>query len=237
MEGLDFSLERDELGERFGGSLPRGSLIVIEGEEGAGKSVLAERLSYGLVSHGNTVSFVTTELTMAGFLDQMESLRYDVWASLLEERMVVIPAHPLLASHAPRHETLDRLLGGRRLFRKEVIVLDCFSKMLADHERFHGPAESRARFEDALDFFKRLNGLGKTVVLTFETGETRPEVSELFKEAADVFLTLRFEVIGNAAQRRIVVNRLSRARGRFGDVIGYRVEAGIGIVIEIKSVV
>ncbi|HVL88034.1 MAG TPA: ATPase domain-containing protein [Candidatus Thermoplasmatota archaeon] len=238
MQPYGFGLDRDELCERFGGGLPRGSLVIVEGEYGAGKSILSQRLSYGLVQNGHSVTYVSTELTTAGFLDQMESLKYDVEKAVVEERLVFIPVYPLLGARAPRHDLLRRVVRTQKMYTKDVILFDSFSKFLADHERMSGSsAAAMEQIEEALYLFKRLNSLGKTIVVNFESGQVRDEVASLFKESADMFLSLKFELLGNVAARRIVVNRLSRAQGRFGDVIGYRVEPGVGIVIEIKSVV
>ncbi|MGQ0536385.1 MAG: ATPase domain-containing protein [Methanobacteriota archaeon] len=237
MQLLDFSLERDELSERLGGGLPPGTLVLLEGEYGAGKSILAQRLSYGLVENGHSVALVSTELTTSGFLDQMESLQYDVADPIIKEKLVFIPVHPLLSARAPRRDLLRRIVKAKRMYTKDVIVFDSFSKFLADHERLVDEETLIAQVEEVLHLFKRLNSRGKTVVLTFEKGQVREGVAAIFKESADLFLSLTFELLGNVAARRIVVNRLARAQGRFGDIIGYRVEPGVGIVIEIKSVV
>ena len=238
MKLLNFALERDDLCERLGGAMPSGALIVLEGEYGAGKSILAQRLAYGLVHNASTVAYVSTELTTQGFLAQMESLEYDVEASMLEERLVFIPAYPLLGHRAPREDLLRRIVQARRMYTRDVIVFDAFSKFLADHVRTVGGGRGALdQVEAVLFHFKRLTSMGKTIILTFEKNQVQEAVTALFKEAADALVSLQFELIGNTAARRVVVHRLSRAAGRFGDVIGFRVEPGVGIVIEIKSVV
>lgn len=238
MELLSFKIDRDELAERFGGGLPRGSLVVIEGEYGAGKSILTQRLTYGLIMNDVSVTLLSTELTTAGFLDQIMSLQYDLEEALVNERLVFLSVHPIFGQTAPRGEALQRIVEARKMYEKDVVIFDCFSKFLADHAASHaegrGPMEG---IEGALRFFKRLTSLGKTIILTFESGQVSPQIASIFKESADVFLSLRFELVGNSASRRIIVHRLSRAKSRFGDIIGYRVEPGVGLVIEIKSVV
>jgi flagellar protein FlaH len=238
MDVLNFDLDRDDLGERLGGGLPRGSIILVEGEHGAGKSILTQRLVYGLAKNGTSVTLVSTELTTAGFLAQMESLKYEVEDQLMSENLVFIPVYPVLASRAPRYDLLRRLVKARRMYTKDVIVFDSFSKFLADHLRSVGQGfHAMEQLEAAIYLFKRLTSMGKTIILTFENGHVPANISDLFKEAADSYLSLKFELIGSSAARRIVVHRLSRAAGRFGEIIGYRVEPGVGIVIEIKSVV
>lgn len=235
---LDFSIDRDDLCDRMGGGLAPGSLCVIEGAHGAGKSILTQRISYGLVQHDHSVSIVSTELTTSGFLAQAASLKYDVDEALRAENLVFIPAYPMVGTSVPRSEMLRRIALARRLYTKDVVVIDSFSKFLADHMRAAtNPQEAMEDIENALYLFKRLTSRGKTIILNFEKGQVSDEIVAIFKEAADALLSLQYELVGNAASRRIVVQRLSRAPGRFGDIIGYRVEPGLGIVIEIKSVV
>jgi len=231
-------MERDDLCERLGGGLPKGSLLVMEGRFGAGKSILTQRLIHGMLQHGTSITYVSTELTTAGFLAQMASLEYDVRPAMMQERLIFIPVHPMLGARAPRHELLARIVKARLMYTKDVVVFDTFSKFLADHLRsstdHFGATE---QVEAVLHLFKRLTALGKTIILTFEEGQVPEEVARTFKEAADVLWGVQFELVGASASRRIVVQRMSRAAGRFGEVIGFRVEPRLGIVIEIKSVV
>ncbi len=238
MKALDFSIDRDDLCERLGGGIPPGSLVVLEGKFGAGKSIISQRVTYGLMQHDVSLTYVSTELTTAGFLHQMDSLKYDLQKVLMDERLVFIPIHPLLGARAPRDELLSRIAKARRMYEKDVIIFDTFSKFLSDHLRAKGGGfAATEQIEGVLYLFKRLTSIGKTIILTFEEGQVPPEIASTFKEAADIYLQIAMETTGATTSRQIVVHRMSRAAGRFGEVIGFRVEPGLGIVIEIKSVV
>ncbi len=235
---LDFTIDRDDLCERLGGGIPPGSLIVLEGKFGAGKSILSQRIAYGLLQHDTSLSYISTELTTAGFLQQMQSLKYDLNKPLMDERLVFVPIHPLLGARAPRDELLSRIAKARRMYEKDVIIFDTFSKFLADHLRAKGGGfEATEQIEGVLYLFKRLNSIGKTIILTMEEGQVPPEIASTFKEGSDSYFQISMETTGASTTRQIVVHRMSRAPGRFGEVIGFRVEPGLGIVIEIKSVV
>lgn len=247
-EHLTFKIDRDELSERLGGGLPRGSLIVVEAPYGAGKSILTQRLLFGLLENEHSVGVVSTELTTLGFLSQMRSLDYTIERFLLDGRLLYIPVYPLVSERCVPHDLLARLRNAGDLWTQEVVVIDTFSKLIADQARsFQGGQGSggtvyvredalQAEAEETLYHIKRLTSIGKTVILTIEPGRMPESLLDLFRDASDVHMGLDFTLIGNAASRRIVVNRFSRAKGRFGDVIGYRVEPKVGLVIEIKSV-
>lgn len=274
---LDFKINRDELSERLGGGLPRGSLIVIEGPYGAGKSILTQRVLFGLLQNHQSCGVVSTELTTLGFIEQMRSLDYPVEKRLLEGDLLYLPVYPLVSARSLPHDLLDRLRNAEELYSKEAVVIDTFSKLVTEQLRLyeqsrsagdarstHGATQSTTdhgiqgsllqqkqggegsdtsseqrlieQVEDTLYDLKRRTSSGKTIVLTVEPDQLPAQVRQLLRDTSDVHLSLEFALVGNNASRRIVVKRFSRAKGRLGDVIGYRVEPGVGLVIEIKSV-
>ncbi len=267
---LDFKVNRDELSERLGGGLPRGSLIVVEAPYGAGKSILTQRILYGLLKNHHTAGIVSTELTTLGFIEQMRSLDYAVEGELLSGDLLFLPVYPLVAKRQLPHDLLARLQAAEELFQKEIVIIDTFSKLITEQQRaFQEHAQSAqyqqraenpqtavfkadpsadasngldpdqrltAQVEDTLYNIKRRTSAGKTIVLTVEPDQLPEHVLHLLRDTSDVHLALEFSLVGNNASRRIVVKRFSRAKGRLGDVIGYRVEPSVGLVIEIKSV-
>jgi flagellar protein FlaH len=234
-----FDLKQDDLAARLGGGLPTGALVVLEGPVGAGKSVICQRLTQGLMRNGARVAYVSTELTTRAMLAQMDSLGYgEAWQAIPDERFVFIPTHPVLGERAPRGERLGRLLKARRLYEPDVIVFDTFSKLVGDHMADQTDTrQAMDTVEAVLHLFKRLTGLGKTLVLTLDPAEADKHALEPFTVAAEVFLRLEKERVGVATNRRIVVERMNRAARRYNETIGFRVEPRVGIVIEIKAVV
>jgi len=66
----------DQVNRAFGGGLPRGSLVVIEGRHCAGKSIFTGRFAYGLCEQSQTVGSLSTEREFTRFLSRMRSLSY-----------------------------------------------------------------------------------------------------------------------------------------------------------------
>lgn len=232
-----FNLERDELADRLGGGLPDGALIVVEGEYGTGKSILLQRLVYGLLENKHTVSYVSTELTTPNFIEQMYSLDYPVEEHILREQLVFIPVYTVLGFRSPKDDTLQRLLKARRMYRKEIVAVDAFSNLLKNWIKALPPGtDVTNKVEEAVYFFKLLNAQGKTIILTVEQGEVPEEVLQLLRSAADVYLSLRIDIVGNNVSRSVLVRRFARASRGVGDVVNFRVEPKTGFIVEIKSV-
>ena len=68
-DGFPYDLETDSLADSMGLRLPNRSLYVLQGAVGGGKSLISQRLVYGLVENGVKVLVITTELTTRGWIE------------------------------------------------------------------------------------------------------------------------------------------------------------------------
>lgn len=231
-----FGIPRDELADRLGKGIPAGSLVVIEGEYGAGKSLLLERLAFGFVENQHTVTVVSTEDTTNHFVEQMASLGYPVEDPLIEGRLLFLPVYPILAFQGPKKDVLDRLIAARAMYDRDVIAIDCFSSLIQSYMKATGGKDVLNRVEQLLYFFKMLCSRGRTIILTLETADLPPEVPNALKAAADIYLALRVQVTGGSVNRSILVRRFERAQHPVADLVAFRVEPKAGFIVEIKNV-
>ena len=67
-----------ELDSKMGGGIPLGSLTLIEGDSGAGKSVLSQQLLWGSLQDGFKAAVFTSENSIKSLIRQMQSLNLDV---------------------------------------------------------------------------------------------------------------------------------------------------------------
>ncbi len=81
---------RDTLNRKLGGGMPKSSIVLIEGEFGAGKSVVAQRFTWGFCNENYSMAYLTPELDLDGFLGQMKSLGYDITEALLDLRFLFL---------------------------------------------------------------------------------------------------------------------------------------------------
>ncbi len=85
-----------EIDKKMGGGIPTGSLVLLEGQSDAGKSVLSQHFSHGALSAKMSVAYYTTENTVKSLMSQMASLDLDVTDFFLCDRMRVYPPGHLL---------------------------------------------------------------------------------------------------------------------------------------------
>ena len=236
--------ERDRLNAELGGGIPRGSIVLIEGDYGAGKSALSQRFSYGLVEEGASTTLLSTELTVRGFIDQMHSLEYDVVKPLLSEQLLFLHADfdaggAFSDGEGERKELLTRLMKAEAMWRSDVIFLDTFDAIFRNDPTFEALVRKNEERQAALEiisFFREVISRGKVVVLTVDPSAVDDDAIGPFRSIADVFLELEMIEVGSDIRRQINVKRFAGMGEQVGDTIGFSVRSGTGIVIESRSV-
>ncbi len=225
----EFDLERDTLATALGGGIPKGSMIVISGEFGTGKSVIAQRFTYGFLQNGFTATYISTETNTKPFMNQMQSLDYSVNEQIFDQDLKFVPVHPLLGRTCNREEALSSLLTGKELYERNITIIDTLSALIEDNWLQNLPLE-------ALSFLQKTCSKGKTLVLTMDPDEVEEDILTPYKSAADIYFHLDRRTIGGETERTITVRRFSTAKGRIQDVIKFRIEPNAGFVVDITQI-
>jgi len=242
-----FSIElpdHDRLNEELGGGIPSGSIALVEGDYGAGKSAMSQRFSFGFCENDTKVTYLSTELTVGGFLDQMNSLSYDVVDHLLDEQLLFLHANldsggSLTGGEDERKELLNRLMEAEAMWDADVIIIDTFDAILRNDPQFEALVRDNEERQAALEiisFFRNVISQGKVIMLTVDPSTLDEEAIGPFRAIADVFLHLQMIEVGNDVRRQISVKRFAGMGEQVGDIIGYSVRSGTGLVIESRSV-
>ena len=230
-EVYKLQIPRDDLHDQLGQGIPSGTITLVEGAHGNGKSAILERLTYGFLSNNYSVTYISTELTVKDFIDQMYSLDYPISTPLLEGRLLFIPAYPLVGHARNRKDFLGMLMGAEDLFRSDVVIIDTFSSLVSNSLK--GEENSL----DVLSFFKKLAGLGKSIIVSVDPTELGEHVLAPFRSDSHIYLSIMVTQIGGMISRSIMVKRFANTQFRVAPIIGFRIEPNIGMVIEITSVV
>jgi len=239
--------DHDRLNKELGGGIPSGSIVLMEGDYGAGKSVLSQRFTYGFSQENTSVTMLSTELNVSGFIDQMNSLSYDVVSPLLNEEVLFLNADLDTSgaltgtggSDSERKELLKRMMEAEVMWKPDVVIIDTFDAILRNDPAFEALVRENDERQAALEiisFFRDMISDGKIIILTVDPSTVAEEAIGPFRSIADVFIELQMIEVGNDIRRQIQVKRFAGMGEQVGDTIGYSVRAGTGIVIESRSV-
>ncbi len=226
---LAMDLDRDELGRTLGGGIPANSIILIEGHDGSGKSVIVQRFVYGLLKQSHTVTYLSTEMNTMGFVEQMASLDYGVTDYLLFEKILFIPMFPYLGNKKLNKNFVDKLMKTKLIFEKEIIVFDTFSFLLMQNDL---DIQSNLKL---IQFLKKLNTLGKTVIFCVDTDHIDTKFTTMMRSISDLTLRIEIKTFAGSPVRVIFIDRFKRPGDKILPAIAFKVEPGKGVAMEIAS--
>lgn len=210
-----------ELDSKMGGGLPVGSLTLIEGTSGAGKSVLSQQILWGALEDGLTVALFTSENTVKSLVTQMASIDLDVLDFLLLRRLRVYPVElSKLGADAPR--MLLDAMHAEAAQKRGMIVLDSFS----------ATASSASNDQQIIGFFeacKRMTADGLTILITLHSEAVSADLANPIRSMCDAHLRLRTEQDGQRMVKTLEVAKVRGASSTTGAVVGFEVEPGWGM--------
>jgi flagellar protein FlaH len=215
-----------DLDQKMGGGIPLGSLTLIEGDSGAGKSVLAQQLMHGCLSEGYRLSLFTSENTIKSLVKQMRSLNLDILDSLLLGDLHIFPIEPSgLGSNAPR--VLSNAMKSEK--GRSMIFIDSLTSAI--------PQSSDKTVLGFFEESKRLCGDATTVVAIVHSHGLTRELLTRIRSLCDAHLQLRTEEAGNKIVKTLEVTKVRGAEQTTGNIISFEVEPGWGIrIIPINKV-
>lgn len=212
-----------EIDRHIGQGVPWGSVTVLEGRHGAGKSVLCQHLTYSALKAQSGVAFYTSDTASPSLIGQMKSLGLDVLDQFLNDQLRI---HPLeISEDYPRPTDVLNLLLRHILALPpefELVVIDSLTPLLPFCNK-----------DEILDFYfhcHQLSREGRTIVTVLDTRAMSLSLSEPLYSWCDIHLRLRMEVV--------TVERVVKALDVFKPVgehlestptINFDVEPGHGI--------
>jgi len=226
---FSIEIERDGLHRNLGGGFPKGSIVLFVGAHGSGKSAVTQRILFGFLRHRHSCTMISTEFTTKGFIDQMKSINYNMVDYLLNKELLFIPVYPLIGKARSREDFLGRLMRSKQLYERDIIIIDAFSALIKNDIDME-------RALTVLSFFKKLAGMGKTVILTVETGDLEENILAPFKSDTDVFIDIKMRTLEGNTTRTLVVNRYTASAGPIIEATGFRIEPKVGFIIDITTV-
>ena len=227
-DGYEFTLEQDSLSNAMGARLPNRSLWMIQGEVGSGKSLVSQRLIFGLLENGSKVLVVTTELTTRGWIEQMESIGYPVTEHIAKGKLLVFSRFGVIAD-VKEGVDLFAVLESEAVEKSDVVVVDSASSLMPTG------LESNEQLV-VLQKLRKVCSESRSLLLTVDPTEMDHKLLHKLRSSCEVLLDMNAGFVGGEIKRTIVVTRFLRAAGPVQASVGWRVEPYMGFIVDITAV-
>ncbi|MEF8847780.1 MAG: ATPase domain-containing protein [Candidatus Thermoplasmatota archaeon] len=222
--------EKDGFAERFGQVIPDGTLVLIEGKEGTGKSIFSQRFLYSLLKNGHTCSYISTQFTIKSFLRQTASVGYGVREYLMSGKLLFISTEVMLAETKPKKTFLKGLLTCKKIFEPEIIFIDSISTLL-------NKSLNQNNLIELTSFLNRLLGSGKIIFASANPDEWDKQIHSSFQMNSDIhFHVKREDVAGVGIVHSIYVEKFNGANHQYEPKTSFSVRPGVGLTIETSGV-
>ena len=173
MKSYQISLEGDELNKKLGGGLPQGGIILIEAPNGLGKSILSQRFTYGLLQNETTVSYFSTELPVAGFISQMESVGYGIKQEFLDKDLKFVSIFSNIVPVTSFDNLIQKVLEHDEFMDSDVVIIDALSDFLVNRDL------SKEQSFKLLRDFKKTIMTKKALIITVDPDQVNKHIHTL----------------------------------------------------------
>ena len=223
--GQIISTGSTEIDKKLGGGIPVGSLVLLEGQSDAGKSVVSQHFTHGSLNSRMSAGYYTTENTVKSLMTQMSSLNLDVTDYFLCDRLRVYPLEIPSSKEGDTTRAFQVLLDHFDSLpaRFKLAIVDSLTALVAH-------SDDRA----IIDFFascKQLCDRGRTIIAVVHSYAFDDRMLIRIRSLCDAHLVLKVEQVGERLVKIMEVAKVRNADQSTGNIISFDVEPGMGMKI------
>ena len=226
VDNFDFGVIQDSLAQSMGTAIPNRALMLVCGGIGSGKSIIGQRMSFGLTANDVRVALYTTELTTRGWLEQVASIGYYMDKRIDEGSFHLISSLGVIAEPSEENVTLLDILDSPASKDAEIVIIDRASELM--------PEEMSSK--ELMLLLRKFTSEGRTLILTIDPDEMDNDILRGMKNSAEVVLDMMTSVVGGQLVRTVAVTRFLRAAGPLTERIGWKVMPEMGFIVDITAV-
>ena len=213
-----------EIDKKLGGGIPLGSLIFIEGESDAGKSVLCQQMIWGSLNNKFKVLLFTSENTVKSLVSQMQSLGLEILDPLLMGWLKIYTMR-LSQEKAPAKDTFQIVLNTiNRRTECQLVIIDALTPIVSQSG---GGGEALAYFERC----KSICDKGRTIINVTHTYAFEQDLLMRVRSICDAHFKLMIDKAGDKLIKSLEVAKIRGASQSTGNILAFDVEPGIGMKI------
>ncbi|MEE8517595.1 MAG: ATPase domain-containing protein, partial [Dehalococcoidia bacterium] len=192
-----------ELDKKLGGGIPVGSLIFIEGESDAGKSVFTQQLTWGSLRLGYRVTLLSTENTVKSMIRHTASLNLDILDHLLLGKLKIFQLKAMRAQDGADHALAALLTAMEKQWEQDLVVVDSITSFVAHST----PEQVIAVFEEC----KQYTDPGMTVALVAHSYAFNDGMTVRISSMCDAHFKLAIENMGDKLIKTLEVAKVRGA--------------------------
>lgn len=226
VDNFDFGVIQDSLAQSMGTAIPNRALMLVGGGIGSGKSIIGQRMSFGLTANDVRVALYTTELTTRGWLEQVASIGYYMDKRIDEGTFHLISSLGVIAEPTEENVTLLDILDSPASKDAEVVIIDRASELMPEG----------MPCKELMLLLRKFTSEGRTLILTIDPDEMDNDTLRGMKNSAEVVLDMMTSVVGGQLVRTVGVTRFLRAAGPLTERIGWKVMPEMGFIVDITAV-
>lgn len=214
-----------EIDKKMGGGIPIGSLVLLEGQSDAGKSVLCQHFSLGALSALMSSVYYTTENTVKSLVSQMSSLNLDITDYFLCDRMRIYPLEISSSDQDDSGRAFQILIDHIDSLptRFGLAIIDSLTGLVANSDD-----------HAIIEFFascKKLCDDGRTVLAVVHSYAFDDRMLIRVRSLCDAHLVMKMEQVGDRLVKVLEVAKVRNADQSTGNIISFDVEPGMGMKI------
>lgn len=212
-----------EIDKKLGGGIPIGSLVLVEGQSDAGKSVFCQQIIWGsLNSNFKTVVF-TTENTIRSLIPQMDSLGLEILDYLILGwcRIFPIKQSQIKGDTSNIFEIILDTIEKNEDY--QLCIVDSLTPMV-----------TKTRGEEALSYFENCKALcdkGRTIINVTHTYAFEQDFLIRIRSICDAHFQFLIEKVGDKLVKTLEVAKIRGAAQSTGNILSFDVEPEIGMKI------
>ena len=221
-----------DIADSLGGGIRESSLVLIEGEARAGKSVLSQHMAYGvLCSKESSVAYYTLDDNIEDLIAQMDSMSLDIRHDFVTDRLRIYSI-ALKGKVIYAEESLERIVNHIQGLpsRFKMIVIDSAAPLLTH-------VNPMVKF-DFLQACKTLCKQDRSIVLAVDTHVFEGKMLFRAYAISDYYLRLTSKdmlldtgQVDNRMIKVMEVKKLAGAERQAYDGINFEIKPNIGIQI------
>ena len=208
-----------EIDKRLGGGIPFGSLVLVEGQSAAGKSVLVQQMMWSSLKNEQKIVLFTSENTLRSIDKQMESLGLGIMDYILLGWLKVFPVKSITTK---QFGTLGVIIDGiSENPSHSIVIIDSITSVIA-----------HSQMEDIIRYFELCKDLcdnGRTIINVAHTYAFDEQLLIRIGSVCDARLRLRIEEVGEKLVKVLEVSKIRGANKNTGNIVSFDVEPGTGM--------